>query len=194
MTDRTVISNRGLRGQIADAAFWIGVPVVVATVLLWPSRSTLHVGLDPFSLTLNAVHSLLPSPLADVLHHYPASVTALVVLALVTGSRKDRRGRRAVWTLVFFLPVYLAGIETINLVAWSGRCHSLTNPAHPRDVIGAGVLLSGSMLAAATVAGAWAARVWDEGRRRPAVPAPVIAILTSTMLPWAVLWVVTTPL
>jgi hypothetical protein len=186
--------NRGIPGQVADAAFWIGVPVVVATVLLWPSRSTLHVGLDPFSLTLNAVHSRLPSPFADVLYHYPASVTALVMLALVTASRKGRPGQRAVCTLVFFLPVYIAGIETINLVAWSGRCRSLTNPPHPRDVIAAGVLLSGSMLAVATVAGASAARAWAEGRRRPAVPGPIIAILTSAMLPWALLWVVTTPL
>ena len=172
----------GLAG-VRRAAFWWGLPAVFAAILFWPTTSTVSIGDAPFSITLNAVVSPLPSPLADVQYHYPATVLALGVLALFAWRQRGRR--RTVWLPTFALPTYLAGIESTRLAWWSLRCHSITDPPEPLAVVTFGLLLSTSVLLASIVAGALTARACGH-RARLWLPIPpaAFAVLVGNALTW----------
>jgi uncharacterized membrane protein YhaH (DUF805 family) len=101
--------------RAACAAFWCGVPVATGCILFWPQGSVLYVGDGPFSLELNAVVSRLPSPLGDFWFFYPATLFALAILVGSVAARRwhpTRRTARPVPLPTFFLPTYIAGIES----------------------------------------------------------------------------------
>ena len=81
------MSARELSRRAAGLAFWIGLPLTLLAVPLWPRGSVLVVGDDPFSLELNPVRSSLPPPFDELSFFYPATLAGLGVLALATMAR-----------------------------------------------------------------------------------------------------------
>jgi hypothetical protein len=168
----------------------------VAALLFQPRSSIVYVG--PDSITINPVPPGLPFPLAELCFFYPATMFATAVLLVCGGWRKWNGSRGAAPArdlAVFFLPTYLAAFESTQLVAWSMRCHSITNPPPVADVIASGALLSAVALVSTIVLGASVARTF--GRRSQMglpVSAGALAAVTSVAIPWWILWVVATPL
>jgi hypothetical protein len=178
--------------RTARRAFWIGVPASVATVLFWPSHSVLYVGDDPFSLVLNPVRSALPPPLDDISFFYPATVLSLGILALCALTRRACGVRYEAWPPrlpTFFLPTYLAAIESIDLLSRSMRCHSMTAPAPLDEVLAQGVVLTAAACAVTILAGALAASACGH-RSRGLLPVPgvIFPIVAGALLPWWLVW------
>jgi hypothetical protein len=60
----------GALAGVRRAAFWWGLPAVFAAIAVsGRTTSTVSIADRPFSITLNAVVSPLPSPLAEVQYH-----------------------------------------------------------------------------------------------------------------------------
>ena len=181
----------------ARAAFWIAVPFTILGILIWPRSSVIVVGSTPFSLEINPVPTGLPSPLADLFLFYPATLLAAGVLLLCKSAR-HRRWRalheRAVPLPTFFLPAYVAGIESIGLISWSMRCHSVTAPPPLQTVVLDGALLSGAVLLSTMLLGSLAAKAWGH-RARIGLPLPpaVGAIAAAIAVQWWFLFAIVSP-
>lgn len=181
-----------LADKVLHVAFWCGVPVATLAILLWPARSVLVVGDNPFSLVLNPVQTSLPFPLGELWYFYPATAFGLAVLLvwLVVQRRKHvPADAPSVWLLAFFLPTLVAGIESIKLMQWSMRSHSITAPRPVNDVIIEGASLNALAFFITIVMGGLSAR--SSGHRSMfwlPVPLAVPAVLASVALPWWLMW------
>lgn len=179
--------------RLKSALFWVGVPLVLAAILFWPQHTVLYVTDFPFTLEINPIRSGLPSPLAELWFFYPATLLALAILAVAVARRGSVRLSTA-RARSFFLPTYLAGFESLDLIAWSMRCHSIIDPPDIRQVLTDGMVLSGTALALAIVAGCVAARrMGPRISLRSQVPGAIAATVASVGLIWWFLWVLVRP-
>lgn len=187
---------RALSGRAARLAFWVGLPLTLMAMPLQPRRSVVYVSWDPFSIELNPIRSSLPPPLDELSFFYPATLLGLGVLILCVIGRPRWGLRYRPWPgrlPVFFLPTCLAGIESVGVLLWSMRCHSVTAPPSLEEVVESGLLLTTTAFAITILTGALAASVFGHrARNAMPVPAVVFPIVAAVTLQWWFLWCVVT--
>ncbi len=153
--------------RLGRVALWVGLPVLVGALLLNPPWWE-----PPFSLPY---WSLL------ALSEYPATAVSLGVLLAYSAWRVGRRAQvQRRWLPTYFLPSYVAGIESARALANSmaGHCFSAECMRHQLDN---GAAATSCVLAATIVFGSVAACVcegasWWRLRMHPVVFAIVLSV------------------
>jgi hypothetical protein len=141
---------------------------------------------DVFDKQLERLTADLPAPLADVAYWYPATILSVCILGIFMLNR--RRGTlgdcQAVWRPTFFLPTYVAGLESPHLFLWSMRCTPGVPPA-PLGKLTWGMVLNAEALLVTVASGTLAALLCGH-RSRALLPIPpvVLAIVVGLALPW----------
>jgi hypothetical protein len=180
-----VCSHRWTR-RARGAAFWVGVPVAIAAALWWPRAVVLYMGGD--APEFNRPGSAWPSLMADLLYLYPATFLGLAMLGVFTGVLCFER-RATPPTLLslpaYFLPTYVAGIESTGHVRWAMRCHLMSASLDFTTLMTGEILTCAIALASTVTAGAIAAAAFGH-RSRFGIPIPPVvgAILVSVACPW----------
>jgi hypothetical protein len=175
--------------------FWGGTPLAVVFLLCWPDKSVVFIGTD--SISLNPVPPGLPSPLAEFLFFYPTTLFALTVLtgfAIWQWACRQPEASPRMQLSLFFLPTYVAVLESIELLIWSLRCHSVTATPPLTEVIAEGARLTGATLITTMVLGGLAAHVFGH-RSRIGLPVctGAVAVITSLAQAWWLLWALIIP-
>jgi hypothetical protein len=176
--------------RLRRLAFWVGVPAVVGTIVLF--RNALYAGDDFVARTLEAIGSALPAPLDDVWFHYLGTLVSLGVLAgfLARGPRLAPVPALP----VLFLPTYVAGLESVGLIAWRLRLHWYGYVPTVHELVTVPFVLSVAVQGACVIVCALAAR--DCGHRSALwlpIPSVAGAIVLATALPWSISWMVMRP-
>jgi len=165
--------------RAVTVAWWWGVPVATLWMVL---RLPPLEGIELFDL--------LPETIADLLYWFPATFFGVAVLGSAVWRRRCEQPGvlpAMVWLPTFFLPTYLAGVESLGVLAWCLRCTpgATLNSATALEKMTWGMWLTSEALVVSVIAGGVAARVCGH-RSTLGLPVPPVvgAIGASMALQW----------
>jgi hypothetical protein len=168
-----------MTGALAAVAYWWCLPFVVLMVVFTGAGT---------EILLDRIYDLLPIPVADLLCYYVATILCLCVLGVFVLHSLRRAAVTAperIWLPTFFLPTYIAGLESLRLFVWSMRCTPGASSMNPAEEVAWGMVINAEAFLLTIVSGGLAARLC--GHRSALglpIPAVVVPIVAGVALPW----------